>query len=38
MSAGSEGMRRRRQNMREMADEQRGDAADNSPEEPPADA
>jgi hypothetical protein len=38
MSAGSEGMRRRRQSMREMAGKQRGDAADNSPKDPPADA
>jgi putative ATPase len=37
MSAGAEGMRRRRQSMREMAEEQRGDAADHSPEAPPAD-
>jgi hypothetical protein len=37
MSAGSEGMRRRRQSMREMAGEQRDDAADNSPEDPRAD-
>jgi hypothetical protein len=38
MSAGAEGMRRRRQSMREMAEEQRGDAADSSPKDSPADS
>jgi hypothetical protein len=38
MSAGAEGMRRRRQSMREMAEEQRGDAADSSPKDPPAES
>jgi putative ATPase len=34
MSAGSEGMRRRRQSLQELAENQRSDAADDSPEAP----